>query len=346
MKKILFIIIIILLSVNVFSKTNTVYFDTNNKEQIYNLLKDNNLEDCEKYIGDDIIPFNIREQGNQVIIKKGTYIEGMDIKSSYSKEDIDFNDKKYSIYLSDKKIEAKTDGFFISTYTLSNDIKQYLDNVYNIANIREINLQLITIEKDNKILWYNINPIGTPIKYPFEPPNLPVQKKEKPMSFQVLDFKLLNGNKAFFCYIKNGQEGAMQLINIDIIEFGKKTIVLHNLLPIYYGLISECKANFISNSIIKTVFLERLPGYENKYEILWVFDYPFNKEKMTISNEELKIKIIDKTPMALWVNGSKGNSKDRISYVDNRFYYDEIISDKQPTLQQLKAKFPNDTFFK
>ena len=338
MKKILFIIIIILLSVNVFSKTNTVYFDTNNKEQIYNLLKDNNLEDCEKYIGDDIIPFNIREQGNQVIIKKGTYIEGMDIKSSYSKEDIDFNDKKYSCYLSDKKIIYKKDGYTASTYTLSNDIKKYLDNVYNIAYIWEINLQLITIEKDNKILWYNINPIGIPMEGPFNSSNLPGLKKEKPKPFQVLDFKLINGNKALFCYIQNGQEGAMHKVYIDIIEFGKKTIILR-----YFLSVRDSKANFISNSIIKTVSLNDIPGQKNKNETLWIFDYPFNKEKMTFSDDKFKIKIIDKTPRVLWVKGRK----DINNRVYNRcLYYDEIISDTQPTLQQLKAKFPNDTFFK
>ena len=346
MKKILFIIIIILISVNAFSKTNTIYFDNNNREQIYSFLKDNNLADCIKYLSDGIVPFGITEQGNQVIIKKGTYIEGVDIKSTYTRGNVDFNDKKYAKYLSDKKTVFESDGYVVSTYTLSNDIKKYLDNIYNVANTYGVDLQLNTLEKDNKILWYTISGIGKPIQYPFMPPEPPGQKKTPVEPFKVMDFKLDNGNKALFCYMKNSELGSPRYYYIDVIEFGEKTTVLRNVIPFYPSGIYmyNCNATFVSNSIIKTD-LTLIDLEKDKYEFLWIFDYPFNKDKLTMTTTQSNIKFIDITPKVLWMSDRDKNYKYLRGMVYNRFYYDEIISDTRPTIKQLMNKFPKDRFF-
>ena len=116
------------------------------------------------------------------------------IKSTYIKEDslTDFINKENLKFLSNKKIKLEKDGFIVAIYDIDDIItNQYLINK-NIEKSLVDHLQLITIERNDNILWYTINETKTPSE------ELVKSNIELINTFKILDFVVLDKDSVIF----------------------------------------------------------------------------------------------------------------------------------------------------
>ncbi len=340
------ILFCVLLSVNAFSKTITDYLDIYDINQLYSWLEENNFDELKGMFDTEFIPFVITEEGNQIILKKGSFIEGKNLKSTYKKEDDLFNFfKKDNLkYLSNKRIELEKDSFIVSTY----DIDDKLTNEYikdkNIEKSFVDHLQLITIERNERILWYTINETKTPSE------EVVKSNVEIINPFKVLDFVVLDKDKVIFSYYKIGRNHWMRLAYLDVISFKDKTLVEQYVFPInldsassYTGKITN--ANILSDSIMKMNFsYNYLDKKELEFSVLWIYNYPINKDSL-IRVSDLGNRSFDTNPKILWISDKENNMPlyNKLNFDD--FYYDNILGDTEPTIDELKEKFPEDRFF-
>ncbi|MBQ7257984.1 MAG: hypothetical protein IJS60_09885 [Abditibacteriota bacterium] len=208
MKKILMLVIVLLLVIPVtfvFCNNNDIkdsnsgntitnYLEINNMNQFYNWLSENKYDEFMEIYKSEFVPFTLIDEGKQVVFQKGMYTEGRDLKSTYIKEDslTDFINKENLKFLSNKKIKLEKDGFIVAIYDIDDIItNQYLINK-NIEKSLVDHLQLITIERNDNILWYTINETKTPSE------ELVKSNIELINTFKILDFVVLDKDSVIF----------------------------------------------------------------------------------------------------------------------------------------------------
>ena len=142
----------------------------------------------------------------------------------------------------------------------------------------------------------------------------------------------------------------MRLAYLDVISFKDKTLVEQYVFPMnldsassYTGKITN--ANILSDSIMKMNFsYNYLDKKELEFSVLWIYNYPINKDSL-IRVSDLGNRSFDTNPKILWISDKENNMPlyNKLNFDD--FYYDNILGDTEPTIDELKEKFPEDIFF-
>ena len=182
--------------------------------------------------------------------------------------------------MSNKKIKLEKDGFIVAIYDIDDIItNQYLINK-NIEKSLVDHLQLITIERNDNILWYTIHETKTPSE------ELVKSNIELINTFKILDFVVLDKDSVIFCYYKIGRNHWMRVAYLDIINFKDKSLVERYAFPmnldssnIYTGEITNTK--ILSDSLVKMNFTYKIRDKkEYKGNVIWLYKYRVDKNRL------------------------------------------------------------------
>ena len=291
----------------------------------------NNKECLSNILSEKLSSAVIYDELSQYTIIRTGHIENSEnnnINFNYIKKDcFNINNPDNYKYLSLEISEKLNENQILYKYNINEDFYQNFPDIFGKNKPENIIPQLYVIKQNNDIIWYRF----------FRFANL-------------LCFENIDNDTIVLCY-----EGIFFMqqkkLYIEIIHKNDKNIIEQfEVFPIdlngaSYDIFLK-NIRFVSEKIIK-IDLNYISytGEKNNIVLLLMYNYQTNKE--FVNNYIIKNKKSYRySPLILWISDKDNNQKlTKRLQIDCNYYFNEIISDTEPTIEQLKEKFPNDTFF-